>query len=155
MIKKTRNTKSTLSLHIKLSPFQHIEAQWHRHARMAHLSILNLITSHLWTCNTLSTYDTNSTYITFGTYDTKNTHITLDTKNMCNTLGTNDKKARLSRWTYMTHHITSHWAHMTQRTRLIHWAHMTKTLTAHWANMAKGTHATHKAQMTQRAQTSH
>ena len=50
----------------------------------------------------------------------KNTHITLDTKNMCNTLGTNDKKARLSRWTYMTHHITSHWAHMTQRTRLIH-----------------------------------
>ena len=30
------------------------------------------------------------------------------------------KKARLSRWTYMTNHITSHWAHMTQRTRLIH-----------------------------------
>ena len=30
------------------------------------------------------------------------------------------KKARLSRWTYMTHHITSHWAHMTQRTHLIH-----------------------------------
>ena len=48
MIKKTRNTKSTLSLSIKLSPSQHIEAQWHRHARMTHLSFLNLITSHLW-----------------------------------------------------------------------------------------------------------
>ena len=49
MIKKTRNTKSTLSLSIKLSPSQHIEAQWHRHARMTHLSFLNPITSHLCT----------------------------------------------------------------------------------------------------------
>ena len=40
--------------------------------------------------------------------------------------GTNDKKARLSRWTYMTHHITSHWAHMTQRTHTSHWTHMTQ-----------------------------
>ena len=53
MIKKTRNTKSTLSLSIKLSPSQHIEAQWHRHARMTHLSFLNLITSHLWSLLTI------------------------------------------------------------------------------------------------------
>ena len=44
----TRNTKRTLSLSLKLSPSQHIEAQWHRHARMTHLSFSNLITSHLW-----------------------------------------------------------------------------------------------------------
>ena len=52
MIKKTRITKSMLSLSIKLSPSQHIEAQWHRHAHMTHLSFLNPITSHL--CNLFS-----------------------------------------------------------------------------------------------------
>merc|ERR1712115_151923 len=92
-------------------------------------------------CNTFSTYDTNSTYITFGTYDTKNTHITLDTKNMCNTLGTNDKKARLSRWTYMTNHITSHWANMAKGTHATHWPHMTqREHTSHWTQTIRAIH---------------